>query len=198
MTEQKIKTSLRQKLLKVTEIIIVFLFTIFIGTFMAFYYDELGPVISTILVIVFVVLFLPKFLRRNFGTDKEEYQNIEVIGSPDYQNKIGSFIWTRTDNNGLFAYREFVTGSFRSAKKQLEGRIFYIDFKAKCLIAVVQILHIISLPLIFIYIRKIKEPIMAIFVIVIASIFFIKSYDKTRNFIIRKFKKNNLIKLIKI
>jgi len=189
MSGQKTLTplSLKQKLLRISEVTLVFLLAVFIAIIMAFYHDELGPISTTILIIVAVALFLPKFLRRNFETDKRD--NLETVKSIDYQNSIGSFFWTRPDKTGLFPYREFVTSFTKSAKKQLQGKIFYIDFKAKCLVAAVQILHIIFLPFAIVYASRIKDPLTSFFIILIVAIVFIKSYDGTRNFIIRRLAK---------
>ena len=72
MSVQKTLTllSLKQKLLRISEVTLVFLLVVFMAIIMAFYYNELGPIPTTILIIVAVALFLPKFLRRNFETDK--------------------------------------------------------------------------------------------------------------------------------
>lgn len=188
MPKQKITTSLKQNLLKISEVALVFLFTAFMAIIMAFYYDELGLVLTTILIIVAVALFLPNFLRRNFNTDKKK--NLEMVKALDYQDAIGSFIWTKADKSGLFPYREFNTSFIKSPKEQVEGKVFYIDFKAKCLIAFVQVLHMIFLPFAFVYIANLKDPLISIFAILIVTILFVKSYDKTRNLIIRKSAKN--------
>lgn len=188
MSEQTAITPLKQKLLKLSELILAFLFATFMATIMAFYYDELGPAITTILIIVVVTLFLPNFLRRNFNTDKKK--NLEMVKALDYQDAVGSFLWTRANKSELFPYREFNTSFVKSPKQQVEGKVFYIDFKAKCLIALVQVLHMIFLPFAFVYISHLKDPLTSIFVILIATVLFVKSYDKTRNFIIRKSAKN--------
>lgn len=188
MSEQAAITPLKQKLLKLSELILAFLFATFMATIMAFYYDELGPAITTILIIVVVTLFLPNFLRRNFNTDKKK--NLEMVKALDYQDAIGSFLWTRANKSGLFPYREFNTSFVKSPKQQVEGKVFYIDFKAKCLIALIQVLHMIFLPFAFVYISHLKDPLTSIFVILIGTVLFVKSYDKTRNFIIRKSAKN--------
>jgi len=188
MSEQKIKKSLKQKLLKFSELALVFLFVTFMAIVMAFYYDELGLALTTTLIIVAVALFLPNFLRRNFNTDKK--RNLEMVKALDYQDAIGSFLWTKADKSGLFPYREFNTSFAKSPKEQVEGKVFYIDFKAKCLVALVQVLHMIFLPFAFVYIANLKNPMISIFAILIVTILFVKSYDKTRNFIIRKSAKN--------
>jgi hypothetical protein len=188
MSEQKIKKSLKQKLLKFSELALVFLFATFMAIVMAFYYDELGLALTTTLIIVAVALFLPNFLRRNFNTDKK--RNLEMVKALDYQDAIGSFFWTKADKSGLFPYKEFNTSFVKSAKEQVEGKVFYIDFKAKCLIAFVQVLHMIFLPFAFVYIANLKNPLISIFATLIVTIFLVKSYDKTRNFIIRKSAKN--------
>lgn len=188
MSEQKIKKSLKQNLLKFSELALVFLFATFMAIVMAFYYDELGLALTTTLIIVAVALFLPNFLRRNFNTDTKK--NLEMVKALDYQDAIGSFLWTRADKSGLFPYKEFNTSFVKSAKEQVEGKVFYIDFKAKCLVALVQVLHMIFLPFAFVYIANLKNPLISIFAILIVTILFVKSYDKTRNFIIRKSAKN--------
>lgn len=186
MSKQKIKKSLKKKLLKFSELVLVFLFTTFMIIIMAFYYDELGTIPTTILIIAAVALFLPKFLRRNFGTDK--MKDIEAVKGIDFQNSIGSFLWTRVDETGFFPYREFVTHFCRPKlmKKQLQGKVYYIDFKAKCLIATIQLLYGTLFLFLFIKIGKINNPLIAIFAILSVTIISIKSCDKTRNFIIRK------------
>lgn len=180
---------LGRKLLKLTEITMATAFMIFLATVLVFFYEDLGYLPTIAIIIIVGALFLPRFLRRNFGTDKN--RNIEAVKGIDFQSSIGSFLWTRVDETGFFPYREFVT-RFRPKlmRKQLQGKVYHINFRAKCLIVLTQFLYAACFLFIFANIERIDDPLMAIFTILATIVLLIKFCDKTRNFIIRKSAKN--------
>ena len=156
---------------------------------MAFYYNELGPIPTTILIIVAVALFLPKFLRRNFETDK-----MKDIGGAYHQEKIGSFLLTRADKTGFYPYREFNSifafiSPIKYSRKQHKSKIYYIDLKTKCLILLIHAVLFLGFILAFLKVSKIENNLLSIVLILVSTIVFFQFFDTVRNFIIKKFAK---------
>jgi len=160
--------------------------------FMASYYNEnkLYAVLSIAVIVLFVSYFVPKILRKKYGS------TIEIAEKEVFRHKFGEFLTFREkDTNGLYPYKLYIFDlylplgflRFKKIKNHNKSKNYYLDDRGRSLLIRVEFLISLFILVCFFlsqYFYNEKFYFVLLIVLIVLNAFLL---IKIRNYIIKQF-----------